>query len=810
MESDAVMQQPTTARPQRIRCEIAAILLALSGGFFVWFMLNWSESFSIIHIPTQRTIYVSWLVLQIVTTGLFGSGILVLFKARLWWSRVLFSPALLLLCAVTQAAAVVVYARGLRDHDATRLLWLGSWITPRVLTCMWAAVGITCAAAAVAMLIAATLSKRQGTFADFKTIVRNWFRSLLVSPSSLFFGPIFVKDVRVAGRRTGTYWTRMLYPLALIGLISMIYFSMTGVHRYVPSSAQRLDQLQQVAPALAVGIGWFQFILLLLLAAAMTASTVCDEKRTRTLSALMTTPMTSAQIVLGKLFSRMSQLLIVALISAPFLLGVRVFGGLDAEHVLAMTSITITSSIFMASLGVLFSIWCRKPANAAASAIFVFLAITIGPILVIVLAMLNSGPRGGGEPPEELIAISSPIAMGIVTSQVFGGDMGIQLTQLWIANSVLNCVLAGLTALIAAGALRRVMLSDPAPAAAKKTRRVKTLVRRAAISIPDVSAPSADTTPGASPESAPETTSAGGAASENVLPTDAPLEEVYVERDRVVWDHPVLWRELRQPAIGSRRNLVIATLVAVAGLLWLYSQSPPSSHDAHPVVVALMTVVFCVAAAISTTSAITGEKEASTWTVLLTTPLKPREILSAKMLGAIRKHWFLCSIVAVHLIISIVAGGIHAVVFLHLAMIFSAVAVLLAGTGVLMSLLVKRPLAAMLLNMMFAGGLWIGIPILGVLIAEFVYGGMRASRWIGDAVMAINPVYMATIAATGAGRRTWYNSNQLFRYEMPSGVIGIWEYTGIVAGVSLLGIVGGLLALQIGCRVFARYSGRSS
>jgi ABC-type transport system involved in multi-copper enzyme maturation permease subunit len=792
-----------SVRKPRVRSDIATILLALAAGFFNWFLLDWGDSFSLIHIPSQKAVYLSWLFMQIVFTVLFCSSILSLLKARLWWSRVVFPSTLLLLAAAVQAASIIIFASGMPDRSEDRLLWLGEWITPEVLTCMWGCVGITTLTAVFSVLIAVTLSRRDGTFADFKTIIRNWFRSLLVSPLSLFFGPIFIKDIRVAGRRTGTYWTRMVYPVALLGLISIIYFSMTAEHRYIPSNAERLDNLQQVAPSLAVGIGWFQFILLLVLAAALTASSVCDEKRTRTLSALMTTPMTSAQIIMGKLFSRMSQLLIIALISAPFLLGVRVFGGLDAEFVLAMTSITITSAIFMASLGVLFSIWFNKPASAAATAIFAFIGITVGPLLVLVLAMISSGPRRGG-PPEELLVISAPMAMGMVTSMVFGAGPNVQLTQIWTINSGLNLLFAGITSLIAAGALRRVMLSDPAPAAARKPKRTRAAVRRSA-------APTATSNSIQVGDAAAivETGVMPDAEMASPVGLSAAPEEVFVERDREVWNQPVLWRELRQPSVGTRRTLIVTSLLALAGFLWLYSQVPPSTDEVHPIIMAIAIVVFCVSAAMSTTSSVTGEKDASTWTVLLTTPLKPLEILGAKVVGAIRKHWFLSSILAAHLLIGIIAGGIHPVILLHTALIFLSVAVLLAGTGVLMSLLVKRPLAAMLLNLLFAGGIWIGLPVLGAVVSELVMRGGN-NDWMADIVMAMNPVFMAVTAATGDGIPQTNTGGASFRYHMASGTIGVWEFTGILFGTAIIGILIGVLALRLACSLFPRHSGRSS
>ena len=50
-------------------------------------------------------------------------------------------------------------------------------------------------------------------------------RRSLRAPWRAVFGPIFQKEMAVAGRRGATYWIRALYTLGLLGAIAIAFFS---------------------------------------------------------------------------------------------------------------------------------------------------------------------------------------------------------------------------------------------------------------------------------------------------------------------------------------------------------------------------------------------------------------------------------------------------------------------------------------------------------------------------------------------------------------------------------------------------------
>lgn len=629
----------------------------------------------------------------------------------------------------------------------------------------------------VCFVTTAALAPRNSGWRELRTVVRDTIRGALRNPFAQFFGPIFDKEVRVMGRRRVTYFVRAAYPLALLGLISIVYFAAMAEIRQGASGADRLQRLQEIAPMIALFLAWAQYLMLLFMAAALTAPAICDERRTRTLASLMTTPMTAAQIVMGKLTSRLAQLLILSLISAPFLLGIRVFGGLDAEAIVAIIAITISSTFLMASLGILASIWGRKPANATVLAVMLYIVLTVAPA---VLAIVWSG---GGPPPDEIVAFSSPLAMMAVSIQMSGGfGPVVLLDELAVANSVINVSVGLVALLLGAVCLRGVMLSETAlDAPRKKVKKSKR--KRVGAAAP----------PPAGDDSAPIE-----------APPEPEIHEVLVERRTVVGDNPVLWRELRQPALGSRRVMIWAAVIIAGLILWMYAEHGPQDEHPHMIVSIVGTLLILFQAAVASTPTITNEKDSSTWSTLLTTPLTAREILVPKLIGSIKKLWFIAAVIGAELLVGVFADRVRPVVFLHLAMIIGSVGVFLGGTGILLSLITRRTSAAGLLNIMLAGGLWIGAPILASIASEVIFHG----GWtpFEKATFLINPIAMTVVAveASVSGRHIW-------TADMPNGPdYSLLEFTAVLCVVCAIGCAVGLGSLFIATRHFNRLAGRSS
>src|SRR5207247_9608318 len=84
-----------------------------------------------------------------------------------------------------------------------------------------------------------------------------------------------------------------------------------------------------------------QFLAVLLLAPAFTAGAIAEEREKGTLSDLLTTQLLSREIILGKLFSRLSQLVLLLLVGVPILSLLQLLGGLDPALLAAGFGLTL-------------------------------------------------------------------------------------------------------------------------------------------------------------------------------------------------------------------------------------------------------------------------------------------------------------------------------------------------------------------------------------------------------------------------------------------------------------------------------------
>src|SRR5690606_27878338 len=148
---------------------------------------------------------------------------------------------------------------------------------------------------------------------------------------------------------------------------------------------------------------------------------------------------------------------------------------------------------------------------------------------------------------------------------------------------------------------------------------------------------------------------------------------------RVVGDHPVLWREIRQASFGSRRRLIIVAAAVALAALFIYSRVPLSDGLLHAMVGMIGLFVVILQACVASTASVAGEFESRTWHVLLTTPLTGREIVAGKFLGCLRRQWFILACLAAHFFLSSAAGHVAPIALLHLALLYAGPTIMLTG-----------------------------------------------------------------------------------------------------------------------------------
>ncbi|MHC4323019.1 MAG: ABC transporter permease subunit [Planctomycetota bacterium] len=416
------------------------------------------------------------------------------------------------------------------------------------------------------------------------------------------FGPIFDKELRVSSRRRRNYFLRFAYVVLLSIFILSIWYSNLGI-RSSGSAVYQISRLSSAGRQIITTIVWFQFIVAQLIAIVMLSSSVSDEIHTGTLSVLMTTPISSFQIVTGKLLSKLLQLMLLLAISLPLLAIVRVFGGVPWDYVSSSVCITLTAALLAGTLSLLLSMTYRHAYTVILVTVIIYMMLFGAlPGLFNMLAV-NGMFIFDRQATQSLLALTNPFVAFAASNATFI-QSGVPSFFSW----PLHCLLMlAITAVLVTVAVWRVRKAAPAKmfsSAAKPwsagilERTLTRIFYKAGSQSPDSS----------------------------IIP---------------VTGQPVIWREMRKGFIGQSKGeaviciLLIGAFLIAAVLLLL---SSPRNSFLPRYFMSAFYLVALVRMAVFSAGSITAEKEARTWPVLLATPLEDRDIVRGKAIAAFRRN----------------------------------------------------------------------------------------------------------------------------------------------------------------------------
>lgn len=168
----------------------------------------------------------------------------------------------------------------------------------------------------------------------------------------------------------------------------------------------------------AIGQAIFAAVLLLMtlqvvfLAPSSTAGAISLEREKQTLELLVTTPISSFAIVIGKLLSALVYVFLLIAASIPLMAVVFVFGGVGPEDIVRGYIVLVVTALGLGSFGILCSSLVKRTTAATAITIFGVLAITIGTIFVLVFwqAMGSFDSTGNRRPGPLGIRTPYPLA----------------------------------------------------------------------------------------------------------------------------------------------------------------------------------------------------------------------------------------------------------------------------------------------------------------------------------------------------------------------------------------------------------------
>ncbi len=585
------------------------------------------------------------------------------------------------------------------------------------------------------------------------------------------FGPIFGKELRVTARRKRTYALRVLYLAALFLVMMLAYTETSSRFDVTVSVTERAQHEAELGGVFFIAFAIFSVYALAIISPILTATAVGSERLNRTLNVLLMTPITSWQIVSGKLFSRMLTSVSLIGLSLPVLAVVRLLGGVEISQMFGVIAVCLALSLAAAAIGLFYSTLINRAYAVIllsyATMLFWYLFL---PMVLAALFLSGNGRfmRGSGRLWWDAFAATNPFFT--VTANAVPGGMG-RMFSPWPCV-IVHLLFTTLIAIWCAAVIRRRSRRE-----GESSTGVAPLEP---ISMPPplpVPAIPLDDRGGTLPLHRPI----------QVMPYSSPPIAPYSRRLQVrdVSDNPVAWRELRRPLFTKRWQKIVGGALPLVLLLVTYISVIGVESSALGKVdlqigyaigfCALLSLLICVIAA----TTIAGEKESDTWTLLLATPLSARGIVLGKLAGIARRLAWPVGFVIGHFFLFTVTGVIPLPTFLFIIWVLITFNSLWVATGLYFSLKFQKVTFAVIINLLMPVIAYLAV--LAVLTIAAGFAGGPGDNWGASFVGSYAP-YPYLISGI-EGVATWPYRNHTDPFWLAAGgrVPGIVFYPIVFA-----------------------------
>jgi len=573
-----------------------------------------------------------------------------------------------------------------------------------------------------------------------------------------FAGPIFEKELRISSRRKRNYITRFAYLVFLTGFLSVIWLD--AVDFNVSSGTHVASRLAQAGKQIIVTLVWFQFYAIQLVAVIMLSTSISDEIYHRTLGVLMSTPITGSQIVMGKLSSKLLQLILLLGVSLPVLAVVRIFGGVPWDYIISSLCMTLTTLIFVGSLSLFFSSFSRK--------IYIVIILTLlvlGLLFGLPYMLIDRIPSRMlfKDIPKVALYHANPyIMLKMNTSIMLDPSLFGRIRFSWPIHCSIMLTASAFVLIGCVHLVRRIALAQASGHLdmIARLRHMKTI----------------------KPANKTVTT-----------PTNASI--------RRVKGPPVVWKELIS-RISSREKLIVMVIIGLeAAMIFAMYLFPVIAstfgwEETHIIYIWIFMGLGMLSATVFPSTCITSEKESRTWPLLLTTTLNDWQILFGKFVGVLRRSMFVWLLLFFYVCLFWAFQYVGPLSLIHMILIIAGTIVFLSGTGFYFSSRLKHSNEAVITNIALAASIWGLLPLL----LEFLAQANRSLRDLREYYLNVVPFVqaMAVMVATDFSNSTWSS------YDWPDHNRGPLESTCLILTVMLVYMLLGVLFAWFAKRRFRR------
>jgi ABC-type transport system involved in multi-copper enzyme maturation permease subunit len=206
--------------------------------------------------------------------------------------------------------------------------------------------------------------------------------------------PIVLKELRGRMRGGRAYILISVYLILLGGLVGMIYLGHAAAQNS-PGSGISSQSLGKTIFGAATGL---ELMMIIFIAPALTSGAISAEREHQTYDLLRTTLLSPRSLVIGKLTSALSFLLLLLVVAFPLQSLAYLSGGVSLEELFIAFLLLIVTAITFSAVGLFVSSFTRRTlASTVISYITANLAVFGIPIFVyIAIAFTSSFVLSGG------------------------------------------------------------------------------------------------------------------------------------------------------------------------------------------------------------------------------------------------------------------------------------------------------------------------------------------------------------------------------------------------------------------------------
>ncbi len=171
-------------------------------------------------------------------------------------------------------------------------------------------------------------------------------------------GPVFKYEMLLDSRRRQVYEGRALFVLLVLFGLLWVWFIFDNAP--TGSRASIYQQMAQLGEWFFYTMAGIQISVVMLVAPAATAGSICIDRARGTLLHMLMTDISNVEIVLGKLGARLAPLIGIILCGVPVAALTALLGGIQFGSIAVVFGISLALAVLGCTFAITVSVWARK------------------------------------------------------------------------------------------------------------------------------------------------------------------------------------------------------------------------------------------------------------------------------------------------------------------------------------------------------------------------------------------------------------------------------------------------------------------